>query len=123
LAGFAYGPPAPQGAFWGIPGPDETGTVMPRFPLQLIAAITMLGFAFWLETRKPTYQKEGQRAALMLLGMAANLLIFTPLRIDPVPRLLGLRLDIWFAALIFLFSAWFYYYSFYISERQTENTA
>ena len=117
LAGFAYGPLAPEGAFWGIPGPDETGVALPRFPLQLIAAVSMLIFAFWLETRKTSYKWDGQKAALMLLGLAGDLLIFMPLRADPAPNWLGIRLDVWGALIVFLFSAGFYYW---VNFRRTQ---
>ena len=113
LAGFAYGVLAPEGAFWGVPGRDETGLVLARFPIQLIAAVSMLVFAFWLETRKTPYQKDGQKAAVMLLGLAVNLLIFMPMRVDPAPHLLGLRLDIWAAAAVFILSAGFFYRVFF----------
>ena len=104
-AGSAYGPAAPQGAWWGITAPDEFGTLAPRFPLQPLAAITLLGNAAWLESKARAFARPGQHASLVLLGTAALMVIFTVLRADSRPAWQGLPLDVW-AAFGFLLLAW-----------------
>lgn len=116
LGGYAYGWAAPQGAFWGVPARDEAGVLLERFPLQLTAAVSMLAFAFWLETRKSPFQKAGQKVAVMQLGLAVNLLIFIPMQADPAPVLFDIRLDVWAALAFFLFSVAIFYRLFSRSE-------
>jgi len=120
LSGMAYGFSTPPDTFWGMSVMDETGYVQDRFPLQLIASVSILMFAFWLETRKAVYQKEGQKAAVMNLGLAAHLLLFMPLRADPAPALLDIRLDIWAALFFFFISAVFFYWQFFTPESTLE---
>lgn len=113
LGGYAWGWLAPEGAFWGVPALDESGLYRPHFPLQLIAAAGMLLFAFWLETRKFNWQHDGQKAAAVNLGLALHLLLFTPLRADPAPAWLNVRLDAWAALLFFITGAGFFYWQFF----------
>jgi hypothetical protein len=73
-----------------------------RLPLQLLAAFALLVYCFWLEAREKSFKREGQKAALMLLGLSVNLLLFMPLRADPAPGWLGVRLDVWAAIAFFI---------------------
>ncbi len=100
LAGFAYGPTAPDDAFWGVPCRDVYGALALRFPLQFSAAAAILLYSFWLETRKFRDSTDGWQALLMILGVLMDLLIFTALRTDPTPTWQGLRLDTWAALLL-----------------------
>jgi prolipoprotein diacylglyceryltransferase len=100
--GIAYGPLAPPNSFWGIPTWDESGVSEMRLPLQLLAAFALLVYCFWLEAREKSFKREGQKAALMLLGLSVNLLLFMPLRADPAPGWLGVRLDVWAAIAFFI---------------------
>lgn len=100
--GIAYGPLTSPNSFWGIPTWDESGASANRLPLQLLAAFTLLIYCFWLEASEKNFRKEGQKAALMLLGLSVNLLIFMPLRADPAPGWLGVRLDVWAAIAFFI---------------------
>jgi len=104
LIGVAYGSTAPPGAFWAVPSQDELGVVAPRFPLQIVAAISMLVYAFILDIRKPRFDREGKKISWMLLGLGLNLAIFMPLRADPAPILLGLKIYTWAAIIFLLFS-------------------
>ncbi len=102
LAGYAYGPAAPDGAFWGVPCRDESGVLAMRFPLQFAGAAGMLLYSFWLETRKHGDCFDGWRALWMVLGLSINILLFTALRADVTPTWYGARLDTW-ASLLLLF--------------------
>ncbi|MEM5774091.1 MAG: prolipoprotein diacylglyceryl transferase family protein, partial [Anaerolineaceae bacterium] len=116
LNGYAYGFATGTDTFWGIPIMDETGFVQDRFPLQLVAAFSMLLFAFWLETRKNQFQKEGQKMAVMHLGLVVHLLLFMPLRADPALSILDVRVDVWAALAFFLFGAATFYWLFFGPE-------
>jgi prolipoprotein diacylglyceryltransferase len=100
--GIAYGPLAPPHSFWGIPTWDESGLSARRLPLQLLAAFAILVYCFWLEASNNNFKKKGQKAALMMLGLSANLLVFMPLRVDPALHWLGIRLDVWAAIVFFI---------------------
>ena len=102
LSGVAYGPAAPQGAFWAVPSRDEFGQIAPRFPLQIMAAIFMLVYAFVIELRKARFKHPGEKTVWMLLGLALDLLVFTLLRADPGLFIGPLRLESWAAGLLFL---------------------
>ena len=104
FAGVAYGPLAPAGTWWGIPGVDEYGVFSARLPLQPLAAILLTLYYFFLDQKYPRLRKPGQKAAWTYLGLSLNLLVFTLLRADPAPLWMGLRLDFWFACLFLLSS-------------------
>ena len=89
LAGCAYGPLAPQGAWWGLPVADESGVMAARLPLQLLGAVSLL-VCFWLlESRLgPVRSRDGQVASLGCVILGLNLVVFLQLRSEPT-RLWG----------------------------------
>lgn len=97
MIGSAYGAAAPAGAWWGLPSPDESGAIAARFPLQPLAAISLLLIFGWLEQKTPTRLAPGLKASLYSFGLAINLFAFSFLRVDPAPGWGGLRLDTWAA--------------------------
>jgi phosphatidylglycerol:prolipoprotein diacylglycerol transferase len=123
LIGAAYGPTAPPGAFWAVPSQDEFGVVAPRFPLQIIAAVSMLVYAFILDIRKPRFDRDGKKASWMLLGLGLNLAIFMPLRADPAPMLFGMKFNTWAGIIFLLFSGVLLLWVLYSSreKNRTEN--
>ena len=96
-AGSGYGIRAPLDTWWGVPAPDESGLALPRFPLQLVAASTLLLYTFLLDLTTQNLAYPGQKAVLVLLGLAINLLVFSFFQADPVPLWNGLRWDVWAA--------------------------
>jgi phosphatidylglycerol---prolipoprotein diacylglyceryl transferase len=102
-SGVAYGARLPQGAWWGVPTRDETGAVYVRFPLQPLAALTLVIFFWWLEMRGVPREYPGRLASLAGLGLAVNLLVFSFFRADPTQLWGGLRPDVWMALGLGLF--------------------
>jgi phosphatidylglycerol---prolipoprotein diacylglyceryl transferase len=98
LAGTAYGPLTPQGAWWGLPVADESGLVAARLPLQLLAAASML-VCFWLLEiwLAPRRTRDGQIASLGCVILGLNLVFFLLLRSEPVRLWWGVSLDVWAA--------------------------
>ncbi|HEY3344465.1 MAG TPA: prolipoprotein diacylglyceryl transferase family protein [Anaerolineaceae bacterium] len=96
-AGTAYGAAAP-GAWWAIPTRDETGLVLPRFPLQPLAAAFTVGLFTLIELIRRRLTASGQLAGLSLAGMAALLCAASFLRADPSPVWRSLRWDAWGSA-------------------------
>ncbi len=96
-SGVAYGAAAPKGAVWGVPTLDETGFSSLRFPLQPLAALTLLIFFWLLETRTRALRPAGKLSGLAVAGLLLNLLAASLLRADPALYWNGLRLDTWFA--------------------------
>ena len=107
-SGCAYGPIVPENAFWGLASQDETGVILRRFPTQLFAALTLLVYFLWLESRleKPAF--PGRKSCLTGLGISCIVGFFSFLRADPAPFLFGLRLESWASLGFFLFAliAW-----------------
>ncbi len=50
-SGVAYGASLPLNTWWGVPAIDESGLYSPRWPVQLLAALSLLIF-FWLLERR-----------------------------------------------------------------------
>jgi phosphatidylglycerol:prolipoprotein diacylglycerol transferase len=105
LSGYAYGPASPQGAWWGIPAPDEAGVWSPRLPLQFLSMALFAGFTLIIETKQPAGGRRGAKASLNLAALGLTLLPLALFRMDYLPRLSGLRLDAWAAVLVFLSGA------------------
>lgn len=95
--GCAYGFLLP--GWGGMAVVDESGAVLRRFPLQLLAVLALAGLAAWLEFRKPKPQPAGGYAGRVVLGLGALMLLASFLRADPAPRWVGLRPDTWAALL------------------------
>jgi len=102
-SGVAYGVRTPPGAWWGVPTRDETGAVYTRFPVQPLAALTLVIFFWWLEMKSVPLEHPGRLASLAGLGLAVNLLVFSFLRADPSQLWIGLRPDVWIALGLGLF--------------------
>ncbi len=102
-SGVAYGALAPKGALWGVPTLDEAGFTSLRFPLQPLAALTLLIFFWLLETRARPLRPAGKLSGLAVAGLLLNLLAASLLRADTSLSWNGLRLDTWFAIFYLLF--------------------
>lgn len=102
-AGCAYGVVMPETAFWGIASPNETGDVLKRFPIQLLASLTFLLYFLWLEIWIKNNAFPGRKACLSGLGISGMMGLYSLLRADPTPRWLGLRLETWAGMGFFLF--------------------
>ncbi len=96
-AGVAYGPAAPANAWWSVPSLDESGIYNPHWPLQPLAALSLIAFFWLLEACVPS-QTEGRLSGLAVCGLLIHLLFTTLLRADPAPVWHGLRVDTWIAA-------------------------
>jgi phosphatidylglycerol---prolipoprotein diacylglyceryl transferase len=96
LSGCAYGPAAPQGAWWGVPSPDEAGVWASRLPLQFLSIALFAGFTLLIDHLAPLLRR-GAAASLAIAALGLALLPLAIFRLDYLPRLLGLRLDAWAA--------------------------
>lgn len=102
MAGAAYGPLAPQGAWWAVVTPDETGALAARWPLQPVAAFTLLGSFALIEWKFKKKSPPGFLALMIVLALALNLLLFSLLTAEPGPSLRGYRLETWSAGALLL---------------------
>lgn len=98
--GIAYGITLPEGTWWGVPAADGAGQTLLRAPVQLLAAISLMVFMGVLELALARVNRPGIRGGLAGLVFSLHMLLFTFLRADPAPSLLGLRLETWYAILI-----------------------
>jgi prolipoprotein diacylglyceryltransferase len=101
--GIAYGAALPAGTFGGIPALDESGVTSLRFPLQPLAALTLLVFFWLLETRVKLTFSAGRLAGLAIAGLLLHTIAFSLLRADPAPYWSGLRVDTWLGMLYLIF--------------------
>lgn len=99
LAGSAYGTSSQACAWWSAPSMDESGAYSCRFPLQALAAFSLVVFFWFLETRK---WPEGILPALAVAGVLVHYSLVSFLVAEPAPTWNGLRVDTWMA---FLFLA------------------
>lgn len=97
LVGCAYGF---ETTVLGLRTMIEDGSFSVRFPVQLLAALSLLCYYAWLEIGVSRPLRAGRRAALIGLGLAVNLLVFSFLRADPAQLWGGLRADSWAAAFL-----------------------
>jgi hypothetical protein len=102
--GSAFGPVLPAGTWWGIPGLDEGGARGLHWPLQPLAALSLLVYYWILERSIKPLHPPGRLSWLASFGLLLNLLAASLLRADPAPTWYGLRPDTWTAAgyLVFL---------------------
>lgn len=101
-AGCGYGPLAPAGAWWGVPSAAEDGQLLPRLPVQIIAALSLLLFFVLLERWVVPLKPPGRLSGLALIGLMVHLFIFTGLVADPSPNWNGLRADTWIALVMLI---------------------
>lgn len=94
FSGSGYGP-VMQAAWWVPKTLDDSFQVLPRFPLQWIAATSLFLLFILLEPRFPK-NKTGAQTALTWLIFSFHTIIFSFLRADQRPEYLGIFWDIWF---------------------------
>lgn len=99
LGGCSYGPGLASGAGLALPTVDEWGQVLPRFPLQIAAALVLVGYNWGVAAVLPPRATAGQRAALVGLGLAAVQFFGALLSAEPVPLWNGFSYEAW-AALV-----------------------
>jgi phosphatidylglycerol:prolipoprotein diacylglycerol transferase len=95
LTGVAYGETLSPQIWWALPGPDESGIVAPRFPLQLMAAVVVLFPFAWLEIKQPFSGIIGMQASASVIFFAAILALFTLQRADPGAYWGRFRPELW----------------------------
>lgn len=101
--GIAYGAPLSVGTFGGIPTLDESSAISLRFPLQPLAAITLLAFFAFLETRAKLSYSTGRLSGLAVAGLLLHTIAASLLRVDPSPYWNGLRVDTWLGMFYLIF--------------------
>jgi prolipoprotein diacylglyceryltransferase len=101
LVGSGYGATVPPNTWWGIAALDETGAMVLRFPVQPLAAISLIAYYGLLEYKIPRRIPTGAYSSLCGLGLAANLFLFSLIMVDTQPLWMGLHMDSW-SALLFL---------------------
>lgn len=91
LDGYAYGQATDW--WWAFPARDGWGRLAPRFPVQVIGALTALGTIWAAELLTKYLAVPGQIAAATasLMSLVYFLLAFT--RVDYVETFLGFRID------------------------------
>ncbi len=97
--GVAYGRTLPAGSVFGISSPDEAGMLATRFPLQLIATLSLLLLLMLIEYLTKN-NRPGFRFALLGLGFSTHTLIFSVFRADPVYPVAGISSDSIFSLMI-----------------------
>jgi prolipoprotein diacylglyceryltransferase len=117
-SGCAYGAQIPDDAWWGLPSQDESGVVAMRIPTQLLAAVTLIIFFWWLEMKAFPREHPGRYASLAWFGLSLNLLFFTFLRADPSPMWRGLRPDAWAAIFLCLLSLAAILFTFHLRKQR-----
>ena len=93
--GIAYGKTMPEGAFAALAVPDQSGLILPRFPLQLVAAVSLAAL-LWLAEHLTRDSKPGKRFALTGLFLSLHTAFLCWFRADPAPVLAGTRQDVVF---------------------------
>lgn len=82
-AGIAYGDTLSDQIWWAVPGPEESGLIAARVPLQFIAAAAVLLPFAWLEIKQPFSGIIGMQASASVIFFAAITALFTLQRADP----------------------------------------
>jgi hypothetical protein len=82
---------------------DDSFQLLPRFPLQWLAAASLFLTFLLSESRFPP-QKTGAQAALIWTVFSVHTLVFSLLRADQRPEWLGVYWDIWFLILCLLWA-------------------
>ena len=88
------------GAGLALPTVDEWGQVLPRFPLQIAAALVLVGYNWGVAAVLPPKAFAGQRAALVGLGLAAVQFFGGLLSAEPVPLWNGFSYEAWSALVL-----------------------
>lgn len=93
LTGCAYGNELGEIYPWALPVVDMFGELTYRWPLQYIAAGSLLLAVAWVEGVTQGARQAGVRACLNGLVLGLHSLLFSYWRADPTPQINGLRLD------------------------------
>jgi len=91
--GVAYGRVLPAATFGWLHSPDEAGVMQTRFPLQFIAAFSLVVVLYMVE-RMTRRKKSGYRFALSGFFLSLHTAVLTWFRADPVPVWGGFRSDL-----------------------------
>lgn len=91
--GCAYGNLLPEENHWSMPVIDVYGQLSYRWPLQYVAAGSLVLAVAWVDGLTNDARQPGVHAALNALTLALHTLLFSYWRADPIPHLNGLRLD------------------------------
>lgn len=102
LDGTAYG--FVTSTWWGIPARDEWSQLALRWPIQLMGALSALGFFWLLDWGRRWIAAPGQAAGFGMLGLSLEVFALSFLRADPMPKWRGMALSSW-TALGFAFLA------------------
>jgi phosphatidylglycerol:prolipoprotein diacylglycerol transferase len=118
LTGCAYG--VTSDAWWSLPSSDEWGVIAKRWPVQIWAALLIVGlFALLDRLSEAVKMKPGYRALLGLLGLSLIQLAIAFLRADPGIIWYGLRLEAWGALAFSLFAVMgLLSYSYYLAQEK-----
>jgi phosphatidylglycerol:prolipoprotein diacylglycerol transferase len=92
-AGVAYGQQMSDQIPWALPVVDEHAQLTYRWPLQYVAAGTLVLVAWWVEGLTNSARAPGARACLAALFFSLHTLLFSYWRADLVPLAGSLRLD------------------------------
>ncbi len=117
--GVAYGARVDAGAWWGLPALDVNGITAQRFPVQLLAAVTLAGTLGGIEWLWKQPAASGRRMGVTLLVLSAHTLLFSALRADPSQQFIGIRFDVWAAILLGILSASLLASTFDVKSRET----
>ncbi|MCX8025817.1 MAG: prolipoprotein diacylglyceryl transferase [Thermanaerothrix sp.] len=98
-AGCAYGPPAPAGTWWALPIRDEWGRTTLRWPLQPLAALSLLGL-FWALEMRLQEATAARRVGWGGVVFAVHTSLFSLARADVPPTWHTIRLDLALSALV-----------------------
>lgn len=100
FSGTAYGAEVHPALPWAIPSTEPEGALTYRWPLQLIAALTLFLFAWSFERRSVGWRLPEMRAGVAGLLLAGHTALFSYWRADGGLAFNGLRLDYAAAALL-----------------------
>jgi prolipoprotein diacylglyceryltransferase len=102
-AGIGYGPRTD--AWFGIPTADLFGSIERRWPLPILGAL-LSGAWITIVILFPLKRQRspGTRCLLGVIGLLVINSAISAFRVDPAPRLLGLRLESWISILALIAS-------------------
>ncbi|RLD11880.1 MAG: hypothetical protein DRI56_00005 [Chloroflexota bacterium] len=103
--GNTYGPLT--NSWWGLPITNQFGEIARRWPLSAFGAILSGVLVFGAEWARGRWWTNipGRGAILGTFGLSLTTLIISLFRVNPAPRLWGLRWESWFAILFTIAAA------------------
>jgi len=90
--GVAYGKVLTADSFGGVMTPDEGGVLALRFPLQIVAAISLLVILLGIE-RLTIHKRTGLRFMMIGLCFSLHTALISLFRVDPAQMVAGMRID------------------------------